>query len=316
MAKTAAMSSNPPLPASLVQRHLDWSHKQGRILTANGRANEYYAKEDFTEKELPHYFLRSGETHTVFRQFTQEQKDSPICGAWSRPLFCGTWEHSTLAEETVYNVQTRSLFVDLRIPTTRSWVLPSGATSLSSLSNEELRYYARQHVFAGFSRVTTEPDDDRPVCVRHHCIDWNYVGVPRSRPNKWWIETPNEGTAPPPMWKEWAYAVDENKQHYYMERWQRLENGGGNPGCLRIALRKCPSEGDPDGVLVVVGVSNATGRSKCTATILLLLLLLLLVQQLNVVLALSLSLVDFFVFVFDCAGSFQLRLGTDTAQRG
>ena len=45
--------------------HLDWTAKQGRILTANGRANEYYCQErgfPYQEEELPHYYLMQ-ETH-------------------------------------------------------------------------------------------------------------------------------------------------------------------------------------------------------------------------------------------------------------
>ena len=50
------------------------------------------------------------------------------------------------------------------------------------------------------------------------------------------------------VWKEWAYAKDNFGQHYYMERWERLEEGNS----LRLALRK--REGI-DGIVVVVGVS-------------------------------------------------------------
>jgi hypothetical protein len=238
--------------------HLDWSSKQGRILSANGKAIEYYTADRgyyFEEKELPHYYLQQGITQQIFDSWLPAPSSS-ICGAWKRPLFCGTWEHSTEREESVYNIQTNSLFVDLRLPTTRSITFPTNNSnnqsmvSLSSWTNEELRYFARQHVFGGFSKVTIE--GGRNVCTRHHCMDWNYIGIPRPRPNKWWIEMhPNHSN----MWKEWAYAKDENGQHYYMERWERLDGGkechdNNNEQQQRLALRK---QDGMDGILVLVG---------------------------------------------------------------
>ena len=225
------------------EKHLAWSHKQGRILTANGKALELYTEQrgfPFEKDELPHYHLAGGNTHQVFHSWLPIPS-SPICGAWKRTLFYGTWEHSTEDDEIVYNVQTNSLFIDLRIPTTRQQVLPENCTSLASLTDKELRLYARQHVFGGFSKITKERN--REVCTRHHCVDWNYVGTPRPRPNKWWIEMHPDNN----VWKEWAYATDDYGQQYYMERWERLEGGAAEQ---RLALRK--KEG-VDGILVVVG---------------------------------------------------------------
>ena len=40
------------------------------------------------------------------------------------------------------------------------------------------------------------------VATRHHCIDWNYVGEPRPRPNKWRVEMGPGGD----VWREWGFA--------------------------------------------------------------------------------------------------------------
>jgi hypothetical protein len=64
------------------------------------------------------------------------------------------------------------------------------------------------------------------------------------RPNKWWID-PQATTNN--VWKEWAYATDPNGQHYYCERWERLEGDNDSPV---LALRKLSGR---DGILVVVG---------------------------------------------------------------
>jgi hypothetical protein len=255
---------------TLHQRHLDWTAKQGRILTANGRATELYSAERgfaFDERDLPHYHLLQNDTSFSF--FIPQKESSIICGAWSRSYFVGGWEHSCWHEETVYNVQTNSLFVDLRIPTSRSHVLPLTATSLQEYSNQELSYYARQHVFAGLSVVSTE--EERPVCVRHHVLDWNFVGTPRPRPNKWWIESmlnsssENKSGMVESKWKEWAYATDEYGQHYYCEQWERLKGGSG----ISLALRKERLDNDDeDGIIVVVGnhFNYIQGRALATTT--------------------------------------------------
>ena len=278
---------------------LDWTKKQGRILTGGGRAEEYYTAErgfPFGAIELPHHYLldevfcngknadEDAETwqqqqqqqyytdylSTVERrgQATSHQQSSILTGAWKRTLFYGGWEHSTDHDEHTFNLQTNTLFVDLRIPCARRRALlltssSSGVvSSLDDLTPEQLRIYARQHVFAGYTRhcssnsnhsddnndSNNHPQDDDPnksrinkssrylfrdgCCTRHHCIDWNFVGVGRTRPNKWWIETAKNDKD---VWKEWAYATDEHGQHYYCEQWERWEGGGSSPV---VALRK------------------------------------------------------------------------------
>jgi len=192
---------------------LDWSAKQGRILTDEGKAVEYYCSErgfPFTSAELPHHHLEKRNSHEVFHGWavtaaaaanrTNDDDDSsrqrcPIIGAWSRPLFTGKWEHSTNNEESVFNIQTGTLFIDLRIPTSKPvsrWENLSSSSTidnndgrqkpailssrqiLESMSDEDLRLYARQHVFAGYSIISQEKNNNSngmskklSICTRH-----------------------------------------------------------------------------------------------------------------------------------------------------
>jgi hypothetical protein len=211
----------------ITEKHLGWTAKQGHILTGGGKAEDYYTAErgfPFDKEELPHYHLLKGDTHQTFEEWkSSKPKCSMVCGAWKRPLFVGGWKHSSDQEERTYNIQTHNLFIDLRIPRTREIVLKGamerGVTSIEDLTPQELRLYARQHVFAGFTVQSEE--NKRALGTRHHCIDWNFVGVGRPRPNKWWIEVNEDNSA----WKEYAFAKDNLGQHYYLERWEQWENG-------------------------------------------------------------------------------------------
>jgi hypothetical protein len=232
----------------LETQHLAWTSKQGNILTGGGKAEEFYTPErgfKYEQTELPHHHLMREETHEVFQNWLSSKPPcSLVTGAWNRPLFVGGWYHTTDEDERVYNVQTHNLFVDLRIPRSREKLLFRGnISSLEDLEPHELRIYARQHVFAGFSVFSVE--SQRPLCTRHHCIDWNFVGTPRPRPNKWWIKMNEEDT----KWKEYSYATDDEGQHYYFERWERLDFIAKVP---RLALRKSSSH-KRDGVFVLVG---------------------------------------------------------------
>jgi hypothetical protein len=151
----------------------------------------------------------------------------------------GGWEHSDGTHETVFNLQTRSLFIDIRIPTA-SLDAFRGHKSLATMSLDELGLFAQRHAFAGYSVVSGSP----PTCVRHHAVDWNFVGAPRPRPNKWRIEVDRSGD----VWKEWGWPTDTHGQHVYMERWERLPGGGGKTIALRRAVH-----GARDAFLVVVG---------------------------------------------------------------
>eukprot|EP00522_Entomoneis_paludosa_P007033 CAMPEP_0172445870 /NCGR_PEP_ID=MMETSP1065-20121228/5648_1 /TAXON_ID=265537 /ORGANISM="Amphiprora paludosa, Strain CCMP125" /LENGTH=575 /DNA_ID=CAMNT_0013196883 /DNA_START=384 /DNA_END=2111 /DNA_ORIENTATION=- len=273
-------------PTKTDELQLGWSDKQRRILTANGKAAEYYTAErgfPFSENELPHYWLSRGDKALweTFSKWKQESHKGPsssvsghqtpqVVGAWKRPLFYGGWEHSSNETEHVFNVQTNTLFVDLRLPVTRLTKARAAAVSspLEKLTTgHELRVFARQHCFAGFSYTqsadaavgvskTTSSGFDQ-VCARHHWIDWNYVGAPRNRPNKWWIELqPNSNSKTecetqemPQQWKEWAFATDECGQQYYCERWERLSslNASSSPLHQRAVL----ALHSPGGIIVV-----------------------------------------------------------------
>ena len=246
---------------------MDWSGKQKRILTGGERADELYTPERgyaFEENELPHHHLIQSDTHAAFanwreqatklagskrdRDETASPNKDALISAWKRTLFYGGWEHTSSRDEITFNLQTRNLFIDLRIPRTRKDTIAGSKSSLLDLNKEELRCYARQHVFSGYTKVDTHGSD--LLCTRHHCIDWNFVGIGRTRPNKWYAELQQEGsTQEVQTWKEWAFAKDERGQHYYCEHWQRLPQGGSTPF---LALRK-PKGSKQDGIIVIVG---------------------------------------------------------------
>ena len=56
-------------------------------------------------------------------------------------------------------------------------------------------------------------------------IDWNLLGVPRPRPNKWLAEASEvlpggePGDEVVQQWREWSYARRAHGQSYYMEQW-------------------------------------------------------------------------------------------------
>jgi hypothetical protein len=249
--------------SQIEQKHLNWTSIQGHCLTGGGRAEELYTADRgfaFDNSELPHFHLLRGDAHAVFANWKSTQPNaSLVTGAWNRPLFCGGWHHTTDQDERVYNLQTHNLFVDLRIPRTREQVL-CDAKSLDDLTPHQLRLYARQHVFAGFSVPSEETGE--PLCTRHHCIDWNFVGQGRPRPNKWWIHMNDDQS----QWKESSYAMDERGQYYYFERWERRPNS--MPDGPRLAFRKSSSE-QRDGIFVLVGdhfnyilARQLTGKEK------------------------------------------------------
>ena len=282
------------------EHHLDWSAKQSRILNDNGNVLQYYSPENgfpYLPEEMPHHHMDQGDTHVVFKSWaekrcqisrlsSEEQRplfvlpnsvtammlpSSPIIGVWKRKIFAGRWEQTTDQDEVTYNIQTGSLFVDLRIPSTKPaklWEklkLLGGNNAginrirqaLESLTDDELRLYARQHVFGGYTVLTKESTHpNRVLATRHHCIDWNYInGKPRVRPNKWYIECEENtttGLRPINRWKEWSYSTDKNGQCYYYEIWERIKNDElGNGLCLAMSQRNSAT----DGILVVVGVS-------------------------------------------------------------
>jgi len=227
-------------------KHIGWTKRQGYILTGGGKAEELYIPErgfSFQETELPHHYLMQRKSHSIFENWRSTAPPcSAVCGVWNRTLFVGGWDHTSDTDEIVFNIQTHNLFIDMRIPRSRSVVLGEKFSSLQDLGANELRLYARQHIFAGFSYPSKE--NNRDLCTRHHCIDWNFVGSPRTRPNKWWIEAKDDGK----VWKEHSYATDDYGQHYYSEKWERI----GTCSLPRLALRK-ESTASRDGIIVAIG---------------------------------------------------------------
>ncbi|KAJ1621563.1 hypothetical protein T492DRAFT_1068936 [Pavlovales sp. CCMP2436] len=237
---------------------LGWSTKQARILTGGGRAEELYTAErgfPFEPRELPHFHLLRGTTHTQFRRWLADGRTcDSLVGAWSRPLFTNYSEQTTDADERVFNVQTRSMFIDLRVPTTRPRFEHAGA--LGALSGEELCLLARQHVFGGYT-LPSEPGLPL-VCTRHHAADWNFVGVRRPRPNKWRVELAPAESGPCQEWQELAFAQDKAGRSYYMERWKRVEGDGAGSG-PSLVLRSCTL---PDSLVLLVGDHFAFMRAR------------------------------------------------------
>jgi len=82
---------DPKKSSQILDSLLDWTNKQGRILTAEGKYLNYFTEDMFQESELPHYHLVKGTTHEAFEQFGRERGDEKldVCGAWTRPLFLG-----------------------------------------------------------------------------------------------------------------------------------------------------------------------------------------------------------------------------------
>jgi len=181
-------------------------------------------------------------------------------GAWRRPLFAGGWKESTEADTIVFNLQSPSLFIDIRFPLKRPEYLRA-KSGFKELTMDELRCLARQHTFAGYTKI--EPKDAKsaaPVATRHHAIDWNYhPKFPRARPNRWRIELKDDGTS----FKEFSVALDSQQQAVYMERWALYPNGKGP----YLALRRITENagGDTTGhesLLVIVGNHFAYARDR------------------------------------------------------
>lgn len=232
--------------ANFEEALLDWSPKQGRILTGGGVAEALYSSVrgfPFEEFELPHFHLLQGDIRETFLAWRAANITCPaITGVWDRSLFLGGFEHSTNQDELVFNTQTPSLFVDLRIPRLRPTALFVARGSVSALTDAELRLFARAHCFGGYSKWNS------PYVTRHHLIDWNFVGVKRARPNKWRVEMAANGN----VWKEWSVATDDHGQHYYMERWERRsDDGRGRGRVLALVSHPGPAQARSRMLLVV-----------------------------------------------------------------
>ncbi|CAM9206172.1 unnamed protein product, partial [Ectocarpus fasciculatus] len=233
----------------------NWSKKQGYILTGGGVLEGLMLPgRDYEERDLPHYHLRQKSSEAVFAQWIREsRRHFGIVGAWSRPLFSGGWAESTDQDTVAFNLQTPSVFVDLRFPVDR----PNSLSKLSSLEEYsllELRKLGRQHCFAGYSLPETGHPADSPVFTRHHVIDWNFhPAFPRSRPNRWRVEVKEDKSC----FKELSTALDPHGVPVYFERWARRDHDSMGEKYF-AARRKCrigssESSDIVDAILVVVG---------------------------------------------------------------
>lgn len=170
---------------------LKWGQKQSHILTGGGIIESRSTPGvDFTEADLPHFVLKSKTVRQTFRKWLDQNiRSTSIVGAWGRPLFSGGWMESTDGDTESFNLQTPSIFVDMRIPVSRPTLRLRMKQNVSECSDHELRLLARQHCFSGYSYLE-DSAGKATVFTRHHIIDWNYhPAYPRSRPNRWWVET-------------------------------------------------------------------------------------------------------------------------------
>ena len=223
--------------------------------------NKYSSEgSDYLPEDLPHYHLTNRTTRKQFRIWLDTgRRDFSIVGCWSRPLFSGGFEEDADAQTTAYNLQTPSLFIDMRFPVARPTATLQARKSVQACSDEELRYLARQHCFSGYSLPSKEGQFQ--YFTRHHIIDWNFhPSFPRPRPNKWWVELDQED-APCQSFKEFSFSRDNNNVPVYFERWARIR-GDSNGKCYLALRRKtgCPHEAvrrgkvpERDALLVVVG---------------------------------------------------------------
>ena len=224
---------------------LSWAGNQSNIVTGEGKLNKVLIPErDFDATDLPHHYKLEQKIDKMFKSWIMDGfRSSLIVGAWTRPVFVGGWSESGSWDTDVFNIQTPSLFIDLRFPKSR--IDFSSKSDYGELSDLELRYLAQQHCFAGYTLIRDIEVEKIlvPVATRHHAIDWNFhPDFPRLRPNRWRIELNSEESS----FKEWCFANDEFGQAIYMERWTKLAESGGP----HLAMKK---KGDRIAILCICG---------------------------------------------------------------
>lgn len=229
---------------------MEWSKKQGYILTGGGiLTTQMVPGRDYQDEDLPHFHLKNNSSREIFQQWLNEgRRCNMIAGLWNRPLFAGGWTESTESDTSAFNMQTPSIFIDLRFPVSRPSYFRN-KESIGDFSLDELRLLARQHCFSGYSL----PDPNN-VFTRHHIIDWNYhPSYPRPRPNRWRVELKEDGMS----FKEHSVALDRFGVPVYFERWARIADD--SRGRKYFAARRIdalmPSSYDNyrDGVLIIMG---------------------------------------------------------------
>ena len=250
---------------------LDWSSTQGGILTGYGALQKHSTLGiDYEESDLPHYHLRERSSRKQFQAWLCGGRRSfEIVGCWNRPIFAGGWRESSMMDTEAFNLQTPSIFIDLRIPVDRPGAYLKSRQSLSKCSTYDLKLLARQHCFAGYSLPVPDAAGGPLHFVRHHVIDWNYhPAFPRDRPNRWFITHDAEeqkqklgAAAVASTFKEFSFVRDENNLPVYYERWARCRGDSG--GKKYLAMRRvsgCPIKAKelgltikPDALFVIVG---------------------------------------------------------------
>eukprot|EP01052_Picozoa_sp_SAG31_P059569 SAG31_NODE_18851_length_620_cov_1.126679_1_plen_136_part_00 len=117
----------------------------------------------------PHRAMINRSTHEDFAALNAARPNSAIliAGAYNRPLNVrhGSFLVETEQETITFDLQTPSVFVDIRIPRDRP-AIRSG--SLEELSLLELQALSKQHCFAGHSaiRYNTPGYEGHPICDR------------------------------------------------------------------------------------------------------------------------------------------------------
>ena len=105
-------------------RLLGWSSMPAHILSGGGRMEHLFVPGRDYEgaSQLPHHLKGSlpNASYNTFRRWIARDRRTPaLVGAWFRPLCVGGWAESTNADTNVFNLQTPSIFVDLRFPVLR-----------------------------------------------------------------------------------------------------------------------------------------------------------------------------------------------------
>lgn len=246
-----------------MSQHLNWSANQGHIITGAGTINKLLLPNiDYRDPQnLPHHYLNKKTYWETFWKWKMKGRRSDmIVGAWSRPIAAGGWLESGEADTVAYNLQTPSLFADIRFPTT----MPGNIAyrgSLSQCTDEELRYLSRQHCFAGYSLLDKAEDKKNGQFTRYHIIDWNYhPSFPRPRPNRWRAECNEDNSS----FKEYSVAKDDHGVPVYFERWARYPNdSNGQKYLVAWSSRSNPSSpAARESLLIIVGQHFAFVRDR------------------------------------------------------
>lgn len=242
------------------QEFLNWSINQNLILTGGGTLNNILIPgRDFVDEDLPHFVLRSNRSWEIFASWKDKKNESTlIVGAWARTIFAGGWNESSLMDTEAFNLQSPTIFIDLRFPISRPKHL-SFYNSLSAMTLEDLKLLSRQHCFGGYSFPHETNTYNPPIFTRHHIIDWNYhPKYPRPRPNRWWVEIKDDRSS----FKEYSVARDKHDVPLYFERWVRYI--GDSNGSKYLALRRESDFTARDALIVVVGNHFAMAYDRKT----------------------------------------------------